>query len=59
MTIRYQPLLTRGGLSGRIYVVTKWRDLGNGAIEAVEKFDVTDQYDDLYESDDRTPEKLL
>lgn len=42
--IQRDPILTRGGLTNRVYVVTKWRDLGNGNIEAVEKYDVTDQY---------------
>lgn len=40
-------LLLRGGLTGRVYAVTKWRDLGEGRIEALVKHDVTDQYEAL------------
>jgi len=38
----------RGGLTNRVYVVTRWRNIGDGGdVEALEKFDVTDQYDAL------------
>jgi hypothetical protein len=37
----------RGGLSNRVYVVTRYRDLGNGMIEALEKFDVTEEFEIL------------
>lgn len=39
------PHLMRGGLSNRVYVVTRYRDLGNGSIEALEKFDVTEEFE--------------
>lgn len=42
--MKQQPHLMRGGLSGRVYVVTRYRDLGNGTIEALEKFDVHDDF---------------
>jgi hypothetical protein len=38
------PLLTLGPLSGRIYVVTRYTDKGNGVIDAHEKYDVTSQF---------------
>lgn len=38
------PRLMRGGLSGRVYVVLRYRDLDNGSIEALEKHDVTDDF---------------
>jgi hypothetical protein len=47
MSDKKRPLLVRGGLTGRVYVVTRYRDLGEGRLEALEKFDVTDQYEAL------------
>jgi hypothetical protein len=38
------PLLTIGPLTGRIYIVTRYTDKGNGVIDAHEKFDVTGQF---------------
>lgn len=38
------PRLLQGGLSGRIYIVTKYRQLPNGTVEATEKFDITDDF---------------
>lgn len=35
------------GLSGRVYVVTKYRELEGGSFEALEKFDVTDDFERL------------
>ena len=43
------PRLTLGPLTGRIYVVTRYRERPNGVIEAQEKFDVTDEFLSLYE----------
>jgi hypothetical protein len=34
----------RGGLSGRVYAVLRYRDLGDGTYEALEKYDVTDDF---------------
>jgi len=45
MPSKQQPRLMRGGLSGRIYVVTRYRDLGDGLIEALEKYDVTEDFE--------------
>lgn len=38
------PRLMRGGLSGIVYVVTKYNDLGNGSIEAIVKYDVHNDF---------------
>lgn len=38
------PRLLRGGLSGRVYVATRYRDLGNGTWEALEKHDVHEDF---------------
>jgi hypothetical protein len=47
--VKQPPLLLRGGLSGRIYVVTRYKvlDAEKGRIEAITKHDVTDQYEAL------------
>jgi hypothetical protein len=45
--------LVRGGLTGRIYAVTRWKatpERGVDAWEAIEKFDVTDDFDVLCEN---------
>lgn len=42
------PLLTRGPLSGKVYVITHGKiDTENGHIEASRKYDVTGQFDAL------------
>jgi hypothetical protein len=41
------PILTRGPLSGRVYVVTHGKVLDKGQIEATRKYDVTEQFDAL------------
>jgi len=45
--MKQQPRLMRGGLTGRIYVATRYRELANGAVEALEKFDVTEDFERL------------
>lgn len=50
--IKDSPLLLRGGFSNAVYVVTKWRDHGEGRVEALEKFDVTEQFDHLVANPD-------
>lgn len=47
MTGKQQPRLMRGGLSGRVFVVTRYKDLGAGLIESLEKFDVTEDFEHL------------
>lgn len=55
---RTEPLLMRGGLSGRVFLVTRWRDLGEGRVEALRKVDITDQYEALRAADDSGDEVL-
>ena len=51
MTVQH-PLLVRGGLTGRIYVVTAYTRHGDGRIVSRRKFDVTDQFDELLQAED-------
>lgn len=39
-----QPILVYSTLGRRVYIVTKYKDRGDGRIEAQRKFDVTDQF---------------
>jgi hypothetical protein len=43
------PLLLRSGLTGRIWIVTRYKvlDAEKGRIEAITKYDATDQYNAL------------
>lgn len=41
------PRLLRGGLTGRIYIVTRYTETPDGTVIADEKHDVTDQFDDI------------
>lgn len=46
--------LVRGSLSGRVYAVTRWKvrpGAAPGEWESVEKFDVTDDYNALRETE--------
>lgn len=51
MSARKPPLLLRGGLTGRVYVVTSYTDHGDGRITAHTKHDVTEQYNALRAED--------
>jgi hypothetical protein len=44
-----KPLLLRSGLTGRIYILTRYKvlDAEKGRIEAITKHDVTDQFNAL------------
>lgn len=42
-----KPLLTRSELTGRVYVVTRYKPGPNGTIVASAKHDVTDQFKPL------------
>lgn len=54
MSERKTPiLLTLGPLTHRIYAVTRYRDLGNGNIDAQTKHDVTDQFGAVLDELDR------
>jgi len=44
---KHPPLLTRSGLTGTVFVVTRYTLRDNGLIEAHEKYDVTDQFGEL------------
>ena len=48
------PLLVRGPLSDRVYVVTRYRVTGGGAVEALTKYDVTDQFRALVADEGRS-----
>lgn len=52
MSARKPPLLLRGGLTGRVYVVTSYTEEGEGRYIARTKFDVTDQYNALRAEDE-------
>lgn len=41
---KQQPRLLKGGFTGRIYVVTRYKDLGRGLVEALEKYDITEEF---------------
>jgi hypothetical protein len=43
------PQLMRSGLTGRVYVVTRYKvlDAETGRIEAITKYDVTEQFEAL------------
>lgn len=44
MATEQHPRLLRSGLTGRVYVVTRYKELGDGRFESLEKFDVTDDF---------------
>jgi hypothetical protein len=52
MPERQKPLLRRGGLTNRVYLVTRYKDHG-GYIEALTKVDITEQYDALRAEDEQ------
>lgn len=41
---RGEPMLMESGLSRRVYLVTSYKDLGEGRYEALTKYDVTEQF---------------
>lgn len=40
-------MIYRGGLSGLWWCATRWKDLGDGNFEALEKYDVTGQIEEI------------
>lgn len=40
-------LLRRSPLTGRIFAITRWKEHSDGTIEALDKFDVTDEFNAL------------
>lgn len=45
--MKQKPRLLWSELTGRVYIVTKYREHGGRLIEASEKFDVTDEFNAL------------
>lgn len=42
------PMLMRAVMTGRVYIVTKYKDgPSEGVFEAIEKCDITDQFNEL------------
>ncbi len=48
MPRKHPPRLLLGPLTGRIYIATRYREREGGIVEAQEKFDVTDDFMNLY-----------
>ena len=44
---RQEPMLMESPLTRRVFVVTSYRDNGDGTFTAREKYDVTEQFDTL------------
>ena len=44
---KQQPMLMESPLTKRVYVVTSYKDNGNGVFTARQKYDVTEQFDAL------------
>ena len=42
---KQEPMLMESPLTNRVYVVTSYKDNGDGTFTAREKFDVTEQFD--------------
>lgn len=47
MSARGEPQLVRSELTGAVYVVTAYRYLDDDQIEAIKKYDVTEQFNAL------------
>jgi hypothetical protein len=45
---KHPPKLVLGPLTGRIYIATRYTVRDNGVIEAREKYDVTDDFMNVY-----------
>jgi len=45
MTTKQPPRLFVGGLTGRIYVTTSYREWDNGTVESLVKYDVTEDFE--------------
>ena len=41
------PILSRSSLTGRVYIVTRYSQRGDGLLVASEKYDVTEQFEAL------------
>lgn len=51
MPIQRGAKLRRSSLTGRVYLTTRWRGSEPGLIEALDKIDVTDEYERLRADD--------
>ena len=47
--MKQEPMLMEAALTKRVYVVTRYKDNGDGTFTAREKFDATEQFDRLAE----------
>lgn len=45
-----KPILTCSEITDAVYIVTKYKILEDGVVDAIEKCDVTDQFDAMTES---------
>ena len=46
---KQEPMLMESPLTGRVFVVTSYKDNGNGTFTARQKYDVTEQFNALLE----------
>ena len=49
MMAEQKPMLMESPITKRVYVVTSYRDNGDGTFTARKKYDVTDQFEKLSE----------
>lgn len=57
--MKQPPLIRRGGLTGRVYLVTRYDDDGQGNIVAKAKVDITDEYEAQRADDSRRRRRLV
>ena len=48
--MKQEPMLMESPLTKRVFVVTSYKDNGDGTFTARQKFDVTEQFDRLVET---------
>jgi hypothetical protein len=46
---KQSPMLMEGPITKSVFIVTRYKDLGDGTFQAYNKFDVTEQFDMLAE----------
>ena len=56
---KQRPIIRRGGLTGRVYLVTRYTDDGNGNLTALAKVDITDEYEAQRAEDSRDRRKIV
>lgn len=57
--VKQAPLLVRSGLTRTVYVLTRYKRHRDGTVEALEKHDVTDEFNKLVADIDRPPGPAL